>query len=99
MFTSGSPVTLRLMTEQDIPMLHDWFNRSHIVEWWGGDEARPTLKDRNEQYLPRVLAEEAVTPYIAMLSQVPIGVCPVLCGSRKRGWMVGGRDRPRSERN
>lgn len=73
MFTIDSPVTLRLMNEQDLPMLHGWLNRPHIVEWWGGDEARLTLKDVNEHYLPRVLAEEAITPYIAMLGQVPIG--------------------------
>ncbi|MBY9949081.1 GNAT family N-acetyltransferase, partial [Pseudomonas aeruginosa] len=23
------------MTERDLPMLHDWLNRPHIVEWWG----------------------------------------------------------------
>lgn len=33
-------VSLRLMTEHDIHMLHDWLNRPHIVEWWGGE--RPT---------------------------------------------------------
>ncbi|MDF4391239.1 GNAT family N-acetyltransferase, partial [Vibrio parahaemolyticus] len=35
---STPPITLRLMTERDLPMLHDWLNRPHIVEWWGGDE-------------------------------------------------------------
>ena len=46
---------------------YEWLNRSHIVEWWGGEEARPTLADVQEQYLPSVLAQESVTPYIAML--------------------------------
>ena len=66
-------VTLRLMTEQDLPMLHDWLNRPHIVEWWGGEEERPTFEDVLEHYLPRVLAQESVTPYIAMLGKEPIG--------------------------
>ena len=44
-----------------------------IVEWWGGEEARPTLADVQEQYLPSVLAQESVTPYIAMLNGEPIG--------------------------
>jgi AacA4 family aminoglycoside N(6')-acetyltransferase len=66
-------VTLRLMTENDLPMLHDWLNRPHIVEWWGGEEERPTLEDVREHYLPRVLAQESVTPYIAMLDDEPIG--------------------------
>ena len=44
------------MTEHDLAMLYEWLNRSHIVEWWGGEEARPTLRDVQEQYLPSVLA-------------------------------------------
>jgi AacA4 family aminoglycoside N(6')-acetyltransferase len=62
-------VTLRLMTEHDLPMLHDWLNRPHIVEWWGGE--RPTLDEVREQYLPRVLMEARVTPYIGMLGDRP----------------------------
>ena len=69
---SNDSVTLRLMTEHDLAMLYEWLNRSHIVEWWGG-EARPTLADVQEQYLPSVLAQESVTPYIAMLNGEPIG--------------------------
>ena len=37
------------MTEHDLAMLYEWLNRSHIVEWWGGEEARPTLADVQEQ--------------------------------------------------
>ncbi|MGT6380864.1 GNAT family N-acetyltransferase, partial [Escherichia coli] len=68
MTNSNDSVTLRLMTEHDLAMLYEWLNRSHIVEWWGGEEARPTLADVQEQYLPSVLAQESVTPYIAMLN-------------------------------
>ena len=64
-------VTLRLMTEQDIPMLHDWLNRPHIVEWWGGET--PTLDEVQADYHPSVLAQERVTPYIVMLGDRPIG--------------------------
>lgn len=64
-------VSIRLMTERDIPMLHDWLHRPHIVEWWGGE--RPTLAEVERKYLPRVLAGESVTPYIAMLGERPIG--------------------------
>lgn len=73
MTTGNSFVTLRLMTEQDLPMLHDWLNRPHIVEWWGGEETRPTRAEVLEQYLPSALAKESVTPYIAMLDEEPIG--------------------------
>lgn len=73
MSDTNSAVTLRLMTERDLPMLHDWLNRPHIVKWWGGEEEHPTLDEVLAHYRPRVLAEEAVTPYIAMLGDEPIG--------------------------
>ncbi|HHK7940953.1 TPA: AacA4 family aminoglycoside N(6')-acetyltransferase [Serratia marcescens] len=81
-------VTLRLMCEQDLPMLHDWLNRPHIVEWWGGEEERPTLSDVLEHYLPRVLAQESVIPYIAMLGEEPIGYAQsyVALGSGDGWW-------------
>ena len=95
---SNDSVTLRLMTEHDLAMLYEWLNRSHIVEWWGGEEARPTLADVQEQYLPSVLAQESVTPYIAMLNGEPIGYAQSYV-ARKRGRMVGRRNRSRSTRN
>lgn len=73
MSASGSPITLRLMTEHDLPMLHDWLNRPHIVEWWGGEESRPTLDEVLEHYHPGVLEKVAVTPTIAMWAGEPIG--------------------------
>jgi AacA4 family aminoglycoside N(6')-acetyltransferase len=73
MSAKESPVALRLMTERDLPMLHDWLNRPHIVEWWGGEGERPTLEDVLRHYVPRVRAKESVTPYIALLGTVPIG--------------------------
>lgn len=56
------PVTLRLMTEHDLSMLHEWLNRPHIVEWWGGEG--PSLQEVREHYLPCVRAQESVVPYI-----------------------------------
>jgi aminoglycoside 6'-N-acetyltransferase-1b len=71
--TAVPEVTLRLMTEADLAMLHEWLHRPHIVAWWGGEDARPSLEDVRQQYLPSVLAEEGVTPYIAMVGTQPIG--------------------------
>lgn len=88
MSTSEPPVTLRLMTEHDLPMLHDWLNRAHIVEWWGGEEERPTLDEVLKRYLPRVMAKESVTPYVAMLGEEPIGYAQsyVALGSGDGWW-------------
>lgn len=81
------------MTEADLAMLHTWLNRPHIVEWWGGEEARPSLDEVRQHYMPRVLAEEAVTPYIAMLGDEPIGYAQsyVAMGSGD-GWWEGETD-------
>jgi aminoglycoside 6'-N-acetyltransferase-1b/aminoglycoside 6'-N-acetyltransferase-2 len=88
MSASEITVTLRLMTEQDLPMLHDWLNRPHIVDWWGGEEERPTLEEVQKHYLPRVKAEEPVTLYIAMLGEEPIGYAQsyVALGSGDGWW-------------
>ena len=66
---TSSIVTLRLMTEHDLVMLHQWLNRAHIVEWWGNE--RPSLGKVQEKYLPRILAEDNVTPYIGLLDGSP----------------------------
>ena len=88
MSANRTPVTLRLMTEHDLPMLHDWLIRPHIVEWWGGEEERPTFDEVVEHYLPRVLAEESVTQYIAMLGEEAFGYAQsyVALGSGDGWW-------------
>jgi AacA4 family aminoglycoside N(6')-acetyltransferase len=73
MYSPVNMVSLRLMTEQDLPILYEWLNRPHIYEWWGGEESRPTFKEVLEQYNPNVLKQESVTPYIAIFENEPIG--------------------------
>ncbi|EMA3680229.1 AacA4 family aminoglycoside N(6')-acetyltransferase [Citrobacter freundii] len=88
MSANNLSITLRLMTEHDLPMLHDWLNRPHIVEWWGGKEKRPTLDDVLEHYQPGAMAEDSVIPYIAMLGEEPIGYAQsyVALGSGDGWW-------------
>jgi len=77
------------MTEQDIPLLHEWLKRPHIVEWWGGEAERPTtFAETQARYLPRVLAEGRVTPYIAMQGDDAIGYAQsyVALGSGDGWW-------------
>lgn len=82
----ASELSLRLLTAQDLPMLHDWLNRPHIVEWWGGE--RPSLDDVHAEYMPRIRGEESVIPYIAMLGSKPIGYAQsyVAMGSGDGWW-------------
>ncbi len=79
-------VNLRLMAERDLSMLHEWLNRPHIVEWWG--EARPSLREVREHYLPRVQAQESVIPYIGLLDGKPFAYAQsyVALGSGDGWW-------------
>jgi aminoglycoside 6'-N-acetyltransferase Ib len=61
------------MTEADIPMVHAWLQRAHVVEWWGGEDERPTLEEAYEWYMPWIRAEKKVSPYIALLNGEAIG--------------------------
>jgi AacA4 family aminoglycoside N(6')-acetyltransferase len=81
-----SRVELRLMTQHDLPMLHAWLNRPHIVQWWGGE--RPSLEEVQSHYLPRVLAADKVTPYIGLLDGRPFAYAQsyVACGSGDGWW-------------
>ena len=83
---SNDSVTLRLMTEHDLAMLYEWLNRSHIVEWWGGEEARPTLADVQEQYLPSFSARVRHSIHCNAEWRAD-WVCPVVRCSWKRGRM------------
>ena len=91
---SNDSVTLRLMTEHDLAMLYEWLNYL-ISSSGGGEEARPTLADVQEQYLPSVLAQESVTPYIAMLNGGADWVCPAVRCSE--AGTDGGKKKPIQE--
>jgi aminoglycoside 6'-N-acetyltransferase-1b/aminoglycoside 6'-N-acetyltransferase-2 len=70
----SSPVALRPMTADDLPLMHAWLARDHVRQWWG-DERFDTLESVAAKYLPRILAEDRVTPWIALLGDRPIGYC------------------------
>lgn len=81
-----STVVLRPMAAHDLPMLHDWLNRPHIVAWWGGEQ--PTLAQVQAQYHPNVLAAERVTPWIGLLDGQPFAYAQsyVACGAGGGWW-------------
>ena len=60
---------------------------------------RRTLAETRARYLPRVLAEERVTPYIAMQGDEADRLCPVVRGARQRRRLVGRRNRSRRARH
>jgi len=86
-------IVLRLMEDVDLPMLQAWIKRPHVREWWAGEEADLPFEAFRAIYLPRVMAEESVTPYIAMLDGGPVGYAQsyVAMGSGG-GWWEGEND-------
>ena len=56
-----------------MPMLHEWLKRPHVVEWWGGDDAVPSLVETLDEYLPRILGAAGVKAYIALADGRPVG--------------------------
>lgn len=81
-------VTLRPMTDDDLPMLQQWIGRPHVAEWWDADEAAWPFERFRAIYLPRVMAEEKVTPYIVQLDGRPVGFAQsyVAMGSGDGWW-------------
>lgn len=65
----SNAIELRLMREDDLPLLHTWLNQLHVTQWWGNEGL--TLNEVCENYLPRTLAANRVTPYIASLGGTP----------------------------
>jgi AacA4 family aminoglycoside N(6')-acetyltransferase len=82
----NTPVTLRLMTERDLPLLHAWLNRPHVVQWW--DDEVPTLESVRSKYAPRLRGEDGVTLYIALLGETPFGFAQsyVVAGAGEGWW-------------
>lgn len=65
--------TFRPLREEDLPLLHDWIQRPHVRQWWGGGDAGGSLEDTRAKYLPRVRNASSIRPYIALLSGEPVG--------------------------
>ena len=66
-------VSFRPMHEDDLPILQAWIGLPPVREWWAGEEADIPFEEFRAMYLPRVMAEEQVTPYLAMLDGRAIG--------------------------
>jgi AacA4 family aminoglycoside N(6')-acetyltransferase len=62
-------IRLRPMLETDLPLLHVWLNRPHLVEWWGGEQ--PSLDEVRAHHLPYVRGELPVLPYVGLLNGEP----------------------------
>lgn len=79
----GARFAFRPLEEADLPMLLEWLNRPHLLEWWG--PAR-TMEEVRETYLPRIAGEDAARPFIASLGGVAAGYIQSYRAGAVPGW-------------
>lgn len=58
------------LTEQHLPMLHEWLLRPHVAEWWGKAESVAALRS---DYILVAGQPNATRAFIASLGVAPIG--------------------------
>lgn len=80
-------ISLRPLAASDLPTLHDWLGRPHVVEWWGDV---PTLREVKQQCHPEELAKEGVTAFVAISGDDAIGFAQVYValGSSEGWWQA-----------
>ena len=77
------------LTEADLPLLHYWLNRPHVLEWWTGESS---LEEVRAKYLPRI-GSDSVRRYLAYLNAEPIGYMQsYLAVETEDGWWAGNTD-------
>ena len=62
-------VTVRRLTDDDLPLLHGWLNQPDVVRWWEGDDVswEGVLRDYG------AASEEPAEHWIALLEGEPVG--------------------------
>lgn len=77
------------VTEDDVPLLHDWVNRPHVAEWWD----RPlTLEQAREEFLPDV-PERGDHRFIARIDGRPVAyIQTYMAIDQGHGWWAGQHD-------
>lgn len=72
------------LTEADLPMLVEWLNRPHMLQWWHDEET--TLENVREKYLPRIAGRDAARPYLAWHDGEPAGYIQYYLTSEGTDW-------------
>ena len=68
--TSSANFEFRLVTADDVEMLHEWLHRPHVAEWWA---PTPTLEEVRAEFVGDSPEGPSVRPYIAQVSGEPVG--------------------------
>ncbi len=71
-------ITFKPLTEDDLLLLHDWFQKPRIQQWYARGESY-TLNMIKEKYLPRILNPESIPNFIVYVNNTPIGYIQLYC--------------------
>jgi RimJ/RimL family protein N-acetyltransferase len=82
--------SFRPVREPDLPMLHEWFKRPHIAEWW---RPTPSVDELRDDYISPAEELNSTQAFIAFHGVSPIGFIQsyVVMGSGD-GWWEDERD-------
>jgi aminoglycoside 6'-N-acetyltransferase-1b len=79
----------RPLAEDNLPLLFEWLNRPHVVEWWDGPLSFTAVR---EKYLPRI-GSISVSPKLAFLKGAPVGfIQSYVAVEQSDGWWPDERD-------
>lgn len=66
------------LTENDLPLLHAWFHKPHVKQWYARGESY-TIDMIKEKYLPRILNPETILNFIVYAGNTSIGYIQLYC--------------------
>ena len=68
----STAINFKPLTENDLILLHDWFHRPHIKQWYARNE-NYTQEMVDEKYLPRIRQPDLIPNFIIYADKQPIG--------------------------
>ena len=71
-------INFKSLGENDLPLLHHWFQRPHVKQWYARNE-NYTLDMIREKYLPRILEPQSIPNFIVYADNTPIGYIQLYC--------------------
>jgi RimJ/RimL family protein N-acetyltransferase len=71
-------IHFKSLTKNDLPLLHDWFQKPHVRKWYAREE-NYTIDMIKEKYLPRILNPESIPNFIIYADNTPIGYIQLYC--------------------
>ncbi len=64
-------IGFRVLTADDLRLVHDWLGREHVRRWWGDPGSRA---DVVEHYLPAIEGRDPTDLYAVVVDERPVGL-------------------------